>query len=323
MSCRMIQLSVILFVINTMKNIFKYTLLAITILFSWIVFSATTGFDIIGNTPGYYYNRILPSSLEWTWVQSLLFNVFFVLAGFLFIVALIVAFIAAIRLFVSNNNEEDFSKWTQTLIWSIWWLFLVAISYWVMRTLSDTVFRRWTTELNVDTIYRATINIIYPILNFIRYIAAICFFCVIVYAFYKIIFAIWDEEGFQSWKKTFIAAAIGFIIMLAAEPIVRMAYGWSDCGWSKLFGIPTECTNRIFDTNIFLGTIVKIIIFLNGFIALVTIIMIMYAGFLILTGWWDEEKSEKAKKTITYAIIGVLIILFSYVIYRAFLFNVS
>jgi hypothetical protein len=48
----------------------------------------------------------------------------------------------------------------------------------------------------------------------------------------------------------------------------------------------------------------------------------MYAGFLVLTGGGDEEKSEKAKKTITYAIIGILIIVFSYVIYRAFLFNI-
>jgi hypothetical protein len=39
-------------------------------------------------------------------VQNLLFNIFFVLAGFLFIVALIVAFVAAIRLLISDNGEE-------------------------------------------------------------------------------------------------------------------------------------------------------------------------------------------------------------------------
>lgn len=44
--------------------------------------------------------------------------------------------------------------------------------------------------------------------------------------------------------------------------------------------------------------------------------MIMYAGFLILTGGGDEEKNDKAKKTIAYALIGVVILLFSYVIYR-------
>ena len=44
--------------------------------------------------------------------------------------------------------------------------------------------------------------------------------------------------------------------------------------------------------------------------------MIMYAGFLMLTGGGDEEKSDVAKKTITNAIIGMVILLFSYVIYR-------
>ncbi len=306
-----------------MKNILKYIIpIILLISFGWVL-GETSGFETIGRTSWYYYTRILPSSLEWIGAQSLLFNIFFVLAGFLFIVALIVAFMAAIRLFISDNGEEDFQKWSKTLIWSILGLFLVAVSYWFMKTLSDTVFLRWTTELNVNTIYRATIDIIYPILNFLRYIAAICFFIVIVYAFYRIIFAGGNEEGFQSWKKTFITAALGFIVMLVAEPIVKMSYGGSDCRGKELFGIPTECTNRAFDTSIFFGTVVKIIIFLNGFIALITVIMIMYAGFLILTGSWDEEKSEKAKKTITYAIIGVLVILFSYVIYRAFLFNAN
>lgn len=300
----------------------KIALYILSCIFIPSVLAATAGFDILGNTPGYYYHKILSPSLQWTSVQNLLFNIFFVLAGFLFVVALIVAFIAAIRLFVSDNSEEDFWKWQKTLIWSIWWLFLVTISYGFVRTLSNTVLWRWGTELDVDTIYRATINIIYPILNFLRYIAAICFFIVLVYAFYRIIFSWWDEEGFQSGKQTFIGATLGFIIMIIAEPIVRMAYGWSDCWWSKLFGIPTECTKRVFDSSVFLDTAVKIIVFLNGFIALVTVIMIMYAWFLVLTGGWDEEKSEKAKKTITYAVIGVLIILFSYVIYRAFLFNV-
>ena len=52
-------------------------------------------------------------------MQNLLFNIFFVLAGFLFVIAVIVAFFAAIQLFVSSNGEEDFSKWSKTLIWSI------------------------------------------------------------------------------------------------------------------------------------------------------------------------------------------------------------
>lgn len=305
------------------KKIFNY-ILPVIFFFSSYAIAETSGFDTLGSSGRsmwYYYYNILPSSLFGTWAQNLLFNIFFVLAGFLFVVALIVAFIAAIRLFISDNGEEDFQKWSQTLIWSVLGLFLVTLSYGFIKSLSQSVLLQGWTELSVNTIYQATINIIYPVLNFLRYIAAICFFIVVVYAFYRIIFAAGDEEGFQSGKRTFITASLGFVIMLVAEPIVRMSYGGNNCGGSKLFGIPTECTNRIFDTSTFFGTVIKIIIFLNGFIALVTVIMIMYAGFLVFTGWWDEEKSEKAKKTITYAIIGILIIVFSYVIYRAFLLN--
>lgn len=315
-----------------MRNIYKYLLPILGILFVWTLFSGTSGIETLGNANGktwgdYYYKNFFSASLHGTAAQNLLFNIFFVLAGFLFVVALIVAFMAAIRLFMSNNSEEDFSKWLNTLLWSILWLFLVAISYTFVKTLSETVLQWWwdNIELNAQTIYRATINIIYPILNFLRYVAAICFFCVIVYAFYRIIFSLWNEEWFQNGKRIFITATIGFIIMLLAEPIVKMAYGGDNCFIDSATETLWNCgvKERFFDANIFLDTAVKIIIFLNGFIALVTVLMIMYAGVLILTGWWDEEKSEKAKKIITYAIIGVLIIVFSYVLYRALLFIVN
>lgn len=104
--------------------------------------------------------------------------------------------------------------------------------------------------------------------------------------------------------------------MMIAEPLVRLAYGGANCSGNRIFGIPTNCTNRVLDASGVLGTIAKIIIFINGFLALIVIIMVMYAGFLVLTGAGDEEKNDKAKKTILYAIIGVFILIFSYVIYR-------
>ena len=125
-----------------------------------------------------------------------------------------------------------------------------------------------------------------------------------------------NEEGFDAGKKIFIGSIVGFVIMMIAEPLVRIAYGGGKCGGNTIFGVPTNCTNRVFDASGVLGTIAKIIVFLNGFIALVVVIMIIYAGFLILTGAGDEEKNDKAKKTISYALVGVVILIFSYVIYR-------
>lgn len=247
-------------------------------------------------------------------IRNLLMQVFKNLAIVVFIIAIIVAFISVIRLLTSDNGEEDFSKWLNTLIWSVVGLFLISISYTIIRQFETRVFVG--NGFSPQTIYNATINIIYPLLNFMRYIAATVFFATSVYAFFRIITAGGDEEGFEQGKKIFIGSVLGFVLMLLAEPAVRLAYGGGNCGGDKVFGISTSCTNRVFDTGGAFGLIAKIIVFLNGFLALVVLIMIMYAGFLILTGGGDEEKSETAKKTITYAIIGIIILIFSYVIYR-------
>lgn len=191
---------------------------------------------------------------------------------------------------------------------------MISIAYTVIRQFETRVFSDQT--INTQTVYNAVINIIYPLLNFLRYIAATCFFLTAIYAFYRIVTSAGNEEGFDAGKKIFIGSIIGFIIMMIAEPLVRIAYGGGKCGGNTIFGVSTNCTNRVFDASGVLGTIAKIIVFLNGFIALVVIIMIIYAGFLILTGAGDEEKNDKAKKTISYALIGVIILIFSYVIYR-------
>lgn len=125
-----------------------------------------------------------------------------------------------------------------------------------------------------------------------------------------------DEERAVDGRKVFMGSVFGFIIMMLAEPIVRIVYGGGKCGGRSIFWVSTDCTERVFDVSGSFGIIAKIIVFLNGFIALITIVMIMYAWFLILTGSGDEERTDRAKKTITYAIIGVVILIFSYVIYR-------
>ena len=260
-----------------------------------------------------YYNYS-GGTTNGTGIRNVLIQIFKSLAIVVFILAVIIAFISVIRLLTSGNSEEDFSTWGATLIWSLAGLFLISIAYTVIRQFETRVFS--TQSINSETVYDAVINIIYPILNFLRYIAATCFFLVAIWAFYRIVTSAGNEEGFDAGKKIFIGAIIGFVIMMIAEPLVRLAYGGGSCGGNKIFGVSTDCTNRVFDASGVLGTIAKIIVFLNGFIALVVIIMIIYAGFLVLTGAGDEEKNDKAKKTIVYALIGVVILIFSYVIYR-------
>jgi hypothetical protein len=299
----------------SMSHLLRYT--KIFLFFAGIVGCLWASADLPGLRQIYegdkYYNYN-GGMTNGTGIRNVLIQIFKSLAIVVFILAVIIAFISVIRLLTSGNSEEDFGTWWATLVWSLAGLFLISIAYTVIRQFETRVFSEQT--INAETVYDTVINIIYPILNFLRYIAATVFFLTAIWAFYRIVTSAGNEEGFDAGKKIFIGSIIGFVIMMIAEPLVRIAYGGGSCGGNKIFGVSTDCTNRVFDASGVLGTIAKIIVFLNGFIALVVIIMIIYAGFLVLTGAGDEEKNDKAKKTITYAIIGVVILIFSYVIYR-------
>jgi len=53
------------------------------------------------------------------------------------------------------------------------------------------------------------------------------------------------------------------------------------------------------------------------FVGLIAVIVFIYAGFLYLTSAGDAKKADEAKKAMTYAVIGILVILLSYVIVKA------
>lgn len=62
--------------------------------------------------------------------------------------------------------------------------------------------------------------------------------------------------------------------------------------------------------------IVNVVNFALGFLGLIALIIIIYGGFMYVTAAGNEEQAGKGKKSITYALIGIIIILASYAIVR-------
>ena len=58
----------------------------------------------------------------------------------------------------------------------------------------------------------------------------------------------------------------------------------------------------------------QIINYFLGMLGLVAVAMLIYAGVLMVTASGEEEQIGKAKKIITYAVIGIVIIVLSYTI---------
>lgn len=61
-------------------------------------------------------------------------------------------------------------------------------------------------------------------------------------------------------------------------------------------------------------SVVKVINFVLGFLALIAVIFVIVGGFRIMMAGGNEENVTKGRKTIIYAIIGLVVIFFARVI---------
>jgi len=61
-------------------------------------------------------------------------------------------------------------------------------------------------------------------------------------------------------------------------------------------------------------TVINIIQWVLGILALVAAVMIIYGGFIWLTAGGNEESVEKAKKIISAAVVGLIVVLLAWAI---------
>ena len=61
-------------------------------------------------------------------------------------------------------------------------------------------------------------------------------------------------------------------------------------------------------------TIVRVVQYVLGFVGIILFVMIIYGGILYMTAAGNEEQAKKAKSVLTYAIIGIIIVAFSFII---------
>lgn len=77
--------------------------------------------------------------------------------------------------------------------------------------------------------------------------------------------------------------------------------------------LPEEGLNESLTTEDNLKSyVVRVVNFALGFLGLIAVIIVIYGGILYVTAGGEEEKTQTGKKAITYAVIGIIIILGSF-----------
>lgn len=109
--------------------------------------------------------------------------------------------------------------------------------------------------------------------------------------------------------------------LFLAAPQLAFAAGLNISGNPFTIGISTGRFSGLFGTGLASSTnlmdlIVGIIYLLLFFAGTIAVLFVVIGGFWYLTSGGNEETAEKGRKTVTNAIIGIIIVVMSYAIIR-------
>jgi cytochrome bd-type quinol oxidase subunit 2 len=234
---------------------------------------------------------------------------------FIFI-TIIYLIIGVYMMLTSSGDEEALKKWRNQIIWSSIAIVVMQSAYSVVSVLFDLDVGR-SGGYSAVTILRELVN---PFTRLLQTLASFAFLAMAFYAFFEVSIAQDDHEKRKKGHYQIYYSILGFIVVKASEALVLSVYGRpeDDCTRGTFF---TSSRCLLEDPNVgdTLRIATTIINFFNSFIAIAVVLLLIYAGFLVLTSQGEEEKLKTAKNILLYIAIGLLLLVASYAIFNFFL----
>ena len=252
-----------------------------------------------------------------TWWKGLFYtlvNIAQSLKNLFFFLATVFYLIIAIKLIAAEKTEEEVSKFKKWIIWITLWLMIMQIAYsYVITLYANSIWE----QLAFDLIT----NIINPFIWLMEVLASFFFIAIAIFAFYRMVTANWKEEEITRAKMSILYAIMWFILLKLSKVIVEWVYWKLECHSSTIAWFDVATISCIWwkNTNGLTWNILQIINWMNSFIWIVTVLLIIWTWFNILFSAWDEEKIKKAKSTIIYIGIGLLLLVINYLLLTFFI----
>lgn len=284
--------------------------------------------SIVGEFLKPFQNYFFTSdSTNWkTTVTDIFVSIAFAIKNVVLLIATIFLIISVINVFLANWDDASVKKWKNNIVYTTIWIFFMQIAFMIWDALlveNPT----GVSTIGADLGWNFWNKIISPIVGFIQWWASFAFMAMMFYAFYIIVTGGWDEDKLKKWKSTFFMALIGFLMIQLPYRIVGALYGGiPDCS-SSISNMWSYSQNpcRIADGwsanfNEWVSLVADIFKYINSFLTLACVILVIYAGFLYMTSSWEESKTKKAKNIIIYIAIGLILLVASHAIF-VFFFN--
>ncbi|MCH2188983.1 hypothetical protein MK079_04110 [Candidatus Gracilibacteria bacterium] len=230
------------------------------------------------------------------------------------IVATIYMMAIVFRLIFTENTSEQIEKFKQGILWSIIGIIVMQLAYVYVHSV-------YGNDIGGATVYRFMDSVIHPITQLFETFASFIFVAIIFFSYFQMVTANGDEEKIKSGKMSILYAIIGFVVIRFSAILVNSIYGRIDCreiDLGILSAVSNSCVRRA-NLSEAANVVVTIIDWVNGFVGIIIVVMIILAGMKAIFGAGDEESLSAAKRSIFYIAIGVAILITSYLILNFFI----
>lgn len=209
-------------------------------------------------------------------------------------IAFIVIIIAAIKL-VSTANEEEAGKSKNTLIIGIIGLLVIQLADTIVKKMFFGEQGEAFQDIATAQLYaEESVSQIRGIIGFTEiFLGAVAVLIIIVRGF-VIITSAGEEETIKKSQKHIIYAVVGLVVVGLSEVVVRGV-------------IFPEAGKVLPDIDVGKKLLVSITNFLSGFVALISFVMLFYAGYRYVASGGEEEVNEKVKKIFLGAAMGLIL----------------
>lgn len=251
-------------------------------------------------------NFIWTSNFWNEWIKVVWMRLWYDAKNAVITISIIFLMLMTIALLFSKDMwAESQKKWRMWIMWTIIWIMIIQISWTTMDLFYNKDFHKTVT---VVKLYE---DLLFPIIKLLSTLTSFVFLSMAIMSFYRIITAWWDDGKVKKWKDDIIYAVI-WIFFVKVSPFLVAKTTWL-IDWTTL-KLNTDSWNPVTNQQITqlpeaLAVIIK---YINGFVWMATVVLIIFAWLIIMTANWDDAKVKKWKKIITYAMIWLFILAISY-----------
>lgn len=209
-----------------------------------------------------------------------------------------VLIVLVLRLIASGTTEEEVKRLKSGIVG-------IAIGIFLMQTAAMLV-GFFLDEKSIDwqVAYRIYENILAPLAQFLMTFGQIAFLFMATWAALRLATAAGRDEKIKSAKMMLTSAIVGFLLLQLPKVIVKMFYGNPEIQGDEIELNP--------DMSGIASVLADILRYINGFLALAIVLMIIYAGAKMALSGGDEESLKKAKAMVVYIIVGCVLLVASF-----------